>query len=134
MATKRVCFFCGRKARIRKNGTFYKHNYPGTIRPCPNSWGNPADRPEEDEFDDFGWQPPSDWNNDEIALWNDVFGQQDEYAQALFHAGYFDSGYEADERSRIRSALQEHLENVYGIDFDAGFDWEAWREAYGNAA
>lgn len=135
MAVKRICFFCGRKTRVRTNGLFYKHTFPGTRNPCPNSWGDPTATPEEDEFgDEFDWDPPGDWRKGAIELWNDVFGRKDEYAEALFHAGYFDTGYEAAERSRIRNALQSHLANAYGIDFERDFDWAVWREAYGQAA
>jgi hypothetical protein len=84
------------------------------------------------DFDDFA----SHFSATEDFLWNDAFGNefQDTTAQALFHAAYFDQDYTTSERVAIREALAEYLEDEYDIDFDDVFDWEAWRESYGEAA
>jgi len=34
-------------------------------------------------------------------------------------------------RQDAREFVIEYLDEVYGIDFDEAFDWDAWREAYG---
>lgn len=73
----------------------------------------------------------------ENALWDNAFGDfNDPVAEALFHEGYFvrDSGFSPDELGAIRDSLTDYLRDEYGIEFDDVFDWDAWRESYGNAA
>lgn len=81
---------------------------------------------------------PNDWSDAEKNLWHDTFdpigGFADRQAQALFDAGYFNTDISSDDRSAIRDALSDYLMDTYGVDFDEVFDWEAWREAYGEAA
>lgn len=76
------------------------------------------------------------WSPTEDMLWRGAFGDEfnDQTAQALFHAGYFDQSYETSERVQIRQALDDYLGEMYDLDFDEVFDWEAWRESYGQAA
>lgn len=76
------------------------------------------------------------FSHTEQHLWDDAFGHQfrDNTAEALFHAAYFDQDYTTDERRQIRNALDEYLADEYGIDFQDEFDWETWRESYGQAA
>ena len=82
--------------------------------------------------------PFDDLNSAEQSLWEDAFGQDyfevlnDSHAQALFHAAFFHRDvWDADQIGAIRDELKEYLYNEYEIDFDAVFDWDAWREAYG---
>lgn len=86
--------------------------------------------------DDFENEFIGRWTAAEDLLWTDAFGGEfeDTTAQALFHAAYFDQSYSTDERVQVRRALDEYLADVYDIDFDDVFDWEAWRESYGQAA
>jgi hypothetical protein len=86
--------------------------------------------------DDFENEFIGRWSQTEDLLWTDAFGNQfeDTTAQALFHAAYFDQSYETDERVQIRRALDEYLKDEYDIEFDEVFDWEAWRESYGETA
>lgn len=81
---------------------------------------------------------PNNWSETEKDLWQDAFESvgafDDRYAQTLFNAGYFETDYSSDERSAIRDRLSEYLMDEYGVDFDDVFDWEAWREAYGEGA
>ncbi len=70
----------------------------------------------------------------ESALYDEAFGADfyDPTAQALYHEAYFNRGvWEPEELSAIRESLNSYLIDNYGIDFDAVFDWDAWREAYG---
>lgn len=74
----------------------------------------------------------------EDYLWDDAFGEtfSDPVAEALFHEAYFvrDSSFSPEELGAIRDSLTEYLRDEYGIDFDDVFDWDAWREAYGDVA
>lgn len=55
----------------------------------------------------------------------------DDVARALYHEAYFNPGaWDADQRAAIREELQEYLLTYYDYNFDEGFDWDAWREAY----
>lgn len=87
--------------------------------------------------DPFGFLPNA-WSEFERDQYTDAFGStfafNDGTAQALFNEGYFNHDIGSDERIAIRDALNDYLLQEYGIDFDAVFDWEAWREAYGEAA
>jgi hypothetical protein len=73
----------------------------------------------------------------ENALWDDAFGDafSDPVAEALFHEAYFvrDSAFSPEELGAIRDSLKDYMRDEYGIDFDAEFDWDAWRESYSDA-
>jgi hypothetical protein len=77
------------------------------------------------------------WGQTEDALWSNTFGREfnDPTAKALYHEGLFamDSGWSPDQRTAIRDNLRDYLYDTYGIDFDAEFDWDAWRESYADA-
>lgn len=82
--------------------------------------------------DPFDWLP-SGWSDGEKQLWEDFDSAgafDDQHAQALFHAAYFDTGQSPDDRAAIRDALEQYLMDTYGIEFDEVFDWDAWRELY----
>jgi hypothetical protein len=87
-------------------------------------------------YDDFENEFVGRFSHTESYLWQDAFGEtfRDQTAEALFHAAYFDQDYTTDERVQVRRALQEYMAEEYDIDFDEQFDWEAWRESYGQAA
>lgn len=89
---------------------------------------------DDDDFESqFSWT--QNWSNTEHFLWDSAFGEfNDPTAQALFHAGYFDQDYTTAERAAIRAELDRYLDDEYDIDFDDVFDWESWRESYGEAA
>lgn len=76
--------------------------------------------------------PFSEFARAEQSLWADTFGENfmDRTAQALFHEGYFAMEHQKEELSAVRQALQDYLADTYGFDFEAEFDWVAWREAY----
>jgi hypothetical protein len=58
----------------------------------------------------------------------------DTTAKALYHEAFFAPGdWDPSQLQAIREDLRDYLMNEYGFDFDAEFDWEAWREAYGSA-
>jgi len=81
-----------------------------------------------DKFDYF-----SEFNLTEQYLWDSTVGEiRDPTAEALFHEAYFvkDSEYNPSELRAIREALQDYLEDNYGIDFNDQFDWETWRASY----
>ena len=77
---------------------------------------------------------PENWSDVERQLW-EPFGDavDDSMAQTPFNEGYFNPDLTTDERVAIREALDDYLQDVYGYDFSEIFDWEAWREAYGEA-
>jgi hypothetical protein len=74
----------------------------------------------------------SSFGQTEGILWGEVFGDyRDPVAEALYHEAYFNKGsWESDELSAIRDSLNAYMMDEYGIDFDAAFDWNTWREMY----
>ena len=73
----------------------------------------------------------------ESAMWEDMANvtgidelRYDDYAETLFHQGYFDGGISSDGRMFAREELNDYLAREYLIDFDEAFDWEVWRELY----
>lgn len=80
---------------------------------------------------------PDDWTATEKDLWahiDDFHGGiiDDPVAQALYDEGYFSPNkWSSDELSAIRGELDRHMMAEYGVDFSEIFDWDAWREAYG---
>jgi hypothetical protein len=83
---------------------------------------------------DFFDYLPDNWGNTERELYTGAFedtgAYDDRTAQVLFNEGYFNFDIGTDERVAIRNALDEYLMDEYGLDFDAVFDWDAWRDAY----
>lgn len=81
---------------------------------------------------------PNNWSATERGLYADAFepvgAYQDMTAQALYNEGYFNRDIDTDQRVAIRHALDEYMSDVYGVDFQEIFDWDSWREAYGEAA
>lgn len=77
---------------------------------------------------------PESWGNTEKELYSGAFDNTDAFddrtAQTLFNEAYFNFDLPTDEKRAIREALDEYLDQVYGYDFDAMFDWEAYRDAY----
>lgn len=82
----------------------------------------------------FGFLP-NDWGQGERDLYFDAFdpvgAYQDTVAQALFNEGYFNRDLDSSDRIAIREALDDYMWQEYGVDFHEIFDWEAWRDAYG---
>lgn len=78
---------------------------------------------------------PQDWSEKESEIWQNSFGDFDAFhdpvAQTLYNEAFFNFDAREGEVSAIRTALEEYLATEYGIDFDAEFDWDAWRDAYG---
>lgn len=78
---------------------------------------------------------PQDWSETESEIWQNSFGDFDAFydpvAQTLYNEAFFNFDAREGEVSAIRNALEEYLATEYGIDFDAEFDWDAWRDAYG---
>lgn len=57
----------------------------------------------------------------------------DEMLQQVFHVGFFDFDVDHDTRVAAREWVAEYVENEYGFLIDEYFDWEAWREMYGDS-
>lgn len=76
----------------------------------------------------------------EEALWDDVMAginyTTDATAEALYHAAFFDfeGDYTSDERHAIQEAFYDYMSEYYDIDWQEEFDWEAYRESYGEVA
>jgi len=81
---------------------------------------------------------PDNWSSWEKDLWTDAFEPigafDDRVAQALFNEAYFNFDISTPERVAIRETLDDYMMREYGVDFDDIFDWQAWREAYGENA
>jgi hypothetical protein len=76
------------------------------------------------------------WSPTEHQLWDRMWNDDDFHdptAEALYHNGFYNFDVSTEDRVAIREALSSYLSDEYGIDFEAQFDWEAWREAYENA-
>lgn len=78
---------------------------------------------------------PQEWSETESEIWQNSFGDFDAFydpiAQAMYNEAFFNFDAREGQISAIRDALEEYLAAEYGIDFDAEFDWDAWRDAYG---
>lgn len=81
---------------------------------------------------------PGSWSDSEKDLWSTFEGTpafNDQQAQVLYNEAYFEPGaWDKDQRSVIRGEFHDYMMDNYGIDFEAEFDWVAWREAYGETA
>jgi hypothetical protein len=64
------------------------------------------------------------------------FGEpgSDSYIHDLFYTYYYENNIPINDRIDLYDRLVERLEDVYGIDFDATFDWEDFRMWYEGAA
>jgi hypothetical protein len=85
------------------------------------------------------WEPIDQWNRNitKRGLWNHSFGTnpdvlQDKIAQQYFELGFLDRKVGGRTRKEYRRQFKEYMQNRYGINFDREFDWEAWRELYGD--
>lgn len=78
---------------------------------------------------------PQEWSERENEIWQNSFGDFDAFydpvAQTLYNEAFFNFDAREGQVSAIRVALEQYLADEYGIDFDAEFDWDAWRDAYG---
>lgn len=82
---------------------------------------------------------PEEWDNGEFELYSDLVGGEPEIGldaelQDLFDAALFDLDLSPEERADAYDDLIDYLWDEYGIDFDADFDWEGYREWYDSAA
>lgn len=81
---------------------------------------------------------PNNWGDNERNLYFDAFepvgAYQDTTAQALYNEGYFNYDISTEQRVAIREALDNYMWQEYGVDFQEIFDWEAFRDAYGEDA
>lgn len=76
------------------------------------------------------------FNSTEGNLWSDLVDDRltaldDRLAQALYHEAYYDHDILTPDRIGAREALEDFMWSEYGIDFEADFDWDAWREYMG---
>lgn len=83
------------------------------------------------------WEGRDDWSSIENDLWENAFSGEaldDPYLQALYEAAYFEFDLSSADINFLRDSLDSYLQDNYGVIFDDVFDWEAYREAYGEAA
>jgi hypothetical protein len=84
------------------------------------------------------WAEGRDWSDFEMDMYermaHDTDALDDPMMQSMFDLAYFDQDVSHDIRENAREWLDEYIADEYGFDFDDWFDWEAWREAYGEAA
>lgn len=57
---------------------------------------------------------------------------QDNMLQQVFHVGFFDTDVDHENRMAAREWVKEYVSEQYGFEFDEYFDWETWRELYGD--
>lgn len=85
---------------------------------------------------DDSWAAGLGWSNFEAGLFEDIAIHNqavfnDGLLMEAFNVGWFNMDVDSQYRADAREFVIEYLDDVYGIDFDAAFDWDAWREAYG---
>lgn len=78
-----------------------------------------------------------EWSDVELNLYQEAFDNMEDafndrtfqflYDQSLFEWDY----YTHEERRATQRQMKDYLFDNYGIDFDAVFDWEAYRANYG---
>ena len=83
------------------------------------------------------WEPVDDWNRTRRGMWAHNFGEnpdvlQDKIAQRYFEMGYLDRKVGGRTRREYRRQFDEYMKSRYDIDFGRVFDWDAWRELYGD--
>lgn len=76
-----------------------------------------------------------DWSDEQERLFlnmaHDTDVVNDEMLQQVFNVGWFDPDVDSEYRVAAREWVHDYVESYYGFDFDAYFDWEAWRDNYG---
>lgn len=79
---------------------------------------------------------PANWSNSAAEMFYKTFGDfnvfEDPTAQALYEDAYFNFGASTRHINDVRDTLDDYLTQTYGINFDEWFDWEEYRERYGN--
>jgi hypothetical protein len=89
------------------------------------------------ETGDWEYNDSKGFGDDYGRLYDDVFGGQaelgwqDDFAKMLFDIAFVHPDESPDVNASARDMLYEWMEQEYGIDFEADFDWETWRELYG---
>jgi hypothetical protein len=56
----------------------------------------------------------------------------DTFAHDLFYNAFYNDDITMDNRLDLMEQLNDHLWEAYGVDFEAIWDWEDFREWYGN--
>lgn len=90
------------------------------------------------------------WTNRQQRLFRDMAHEQDvindEMLQQVFDLGWFNRDITPEQRAAARRFVAGgtdpysgeyqagYLETEYGFEFDEYFDWEQWRESYGDMA
>ena len=80
------------------------------------------------------------WSEEESELFQDAINiiggdlgeqiQNDDWVGFLYHEAMWDFDIPADYRQGAYDAFVEYMDDVYGVDWDEVYDWEAYREAY----
>lgn len=84
--------------------------------------------------DDETYEYPADEQRD--FLYDNLgFGEsaQDQTAHDLFWSVYYDNDLSIPGREAVLQELNDYLWDEYGIDFEAVWDWEDFREWYDSA-
>lgn len=68
----------------------------------------------------------------EMAHNTDVL--HDEQLQQVFHVGFYDFDVDHETRMAAREFVEDYVRERYGYEMDEYFDWDVWREMYGEAA
>lgn len=89
------------------------------------------------------WAESLHWSQSEYDMFESAAlgdAYDDRLLQTLYHEAFFNfdnSGVPFGNTTimeAFREELRAYVEREYGIDWDEHFDWDAWREAYAEAA
>jgi len=76
-------------------------------------------------------------DSDQREFLYDVIGfkepAQDEEAHYWFYNAFYNDDMRMDERLQMMDELSTYLFDVYGVDFEALWDWDDFREWYASA-
>lgn len=87
--------------------------------------------------DDDDWLAENlDWSDRQERLFENMAHEtdalDDEMLQQVFHVGWFDPDVGHEERMAARDWVESYILDEYGYEFDDWFDWDTWREMYGD--
>lgn len=84
------------------------------------------------DYEDFSNLPE---NTQQEALY-DIIGfhdaGQDSYAHDLFYNAFYNDDISMDNRLDLMHQMEDYLWDMYGLDFEALWDWDDFRDWYEN--
>lgn len=78
-----------------------------------------------------------DWDDDEFRMFEDLDlpqdAESDRFVQLAYDMAFFDEHSDYETRMAMREFLFNFLQDEYGFDFNAEFDWDDYRAWYSAA-